>query len=309
MSGPLTCQLPLAGNAQKTLITPFQCCKGFAFWAPRTPQRECPAILLLCACLLQVCKRSCNKLGMSNQFSPHEVLFIAIQSLCTCLERLTFKIHAPITCLVSLKLALPWHVRYHSPARLALIFKDQKPRAAAAIACNCQHLAPKPVVSMSTHNSMNNQHHFNQLKSCIRYQSIIIVDIIVKIHEYHFEAMLQGTTSEAMPIYYIFHLQLLASDCRISKMRGLSCYVLFVIQLLKRLNRLKLTWSHLFADQRVAVKKKVWNHTCNELNTWLLTSACTKHSLQRLKTGETCERINENHRKYSENYQHFAVVQ
>ena len=94
---------------------------------------------------------------------------------------------------------------------------------------------------MYTHNSMNNQHHSNQLKSCIRYQSIIIVDIIVKIQEYHFEAMLQGTTSETMPIYYIFHLQLLASDCRISKMRGLSCYVLFVIQLLKRLNRLKFT--------------------------------------------------------------------
>ena len=173
---------------KETLITWFQCCKGFAFWAPRTPQRECPAILRRCVCLLQVCKQrplhtadfkclicsmhqdllsflcygSCwshLKLGMGHQSSPHKVLFIVIRSLCTCLERLTFKIHDPNTPLVSLKLALPGHVLYHSPARLALIFKDQKPRAAAAIACNCQHLAPKLVDSICLKASFQRKHN------------------------------------------------------------------------------------------------------------------------------------------------------
>ena len=56
--------------------------------------------------------------------------------------------------------------------------------------------------------------------------------------------MLQGATSKAMPISIadcIVHLQSLAAESRISKMRGLSCYVLLVIQLLKRLKRLKFT--------------------------------------------------------------------
>ncbi len=56
--------------------------------------------------------------------------------------------------------------------------------------------------------------------------------------------MLQGATSKAMLISIadcIVHLQSLAAESRISKVRGLSCYVLLVIQLLKMLKRLKFT--------------------------------------------------------------------
>lgn len=146
MSGPLTCQLPWAGNAQKTLITPFQCCKGFAFWAPRTPQRECPAILLLCACLLQVCKQRHLQTDFKWMISaclknPQDLLHFFATEHVGLVTSLEWVINSVLMKCFSSQFnlcALAWN-----GSRLTLIFKDQKPRAAAAIACNCQHLAPK----------------------------------------------------------------------------------------------------------------------------------------------------------------------